>query len=79
MGDESPGPHSRDPVHQRVDVTLQIVQPGDLRLDEILRDASRPAQQIAVDLPQQLGVLVEQRFAEVRHLCHVPERAQGCL
>ena len=79
MGDESPGPHSRDPINQRVDITLKIVQPGDLRLDEILRDASRPAQQIAVDLPQQLGVLVEQRFAEVRHLCHVPERAQGCL
>ncbi len=79
MGDESPGPHSRDPINQRVDVTLQIVQPGDLRLDKILRDASHAAQQVAVDLPQQLCVLVEQRFTEVRHLCHVPERAQGRL
>ena len=79
MGDESPGPHSGNPVHQRVDVPLQIIQPGDLRLHKVLGDPPCTAQEIAVDLPQQLRVLIEQRFAEIRHLRHVPERAQGCL
>ena len=70
MGDESPGPHSGNPVHQRVDVALQIIQPGDLRLHKVLGDPPCTAQELAVDLPQQLRVLIEQRFAEIRHLRH---------
>ncbi len=79
MRDKSPSPHSRNPVHQRIDVALQIIQPRHLRIDEILRYSARTTQKIAVNLAEEQRMLVEQRLAKVWHLRHIPKCPQSRL
>ena len=44
--------------------------------DKILWNAANTAHQMAVNLAQHGRVLLKQCFAEVRHLCDIPERSQ---
>ena len=56
---------------------MQIVEPGDLSIHKIFWNPPRSPHQVTVNLPQQSRVLIEECLAEVRHLRHVPQHAQG--
>src|SRR3546814_12790698 len=65
MGYVGPGPHPRDPVRERLDIALDMVEPRHLLGEPALRDAAVAFAQLAVEPRDQPGSMIRSGLAEV--------------
>src|SRR3546814_10133896 len=65
---------SSDLLDQVVDVAVDAVEPLEMAADPVFGQAAVVAHQAQVELRQQLGVVVREDLAEVRHLANFPQQ-----
>src|SRR3546814_6952764 len=75
LGYVGPGPHPRDPVRERLDIALDMVEPRHLLGEPALRDAAVAFAQMAVEPRDQPGVMIRAGLAEVGEAAGGPEAA----
>src|SRR3546814_16402345 len=75
MGYVGPGPHPRDPVRERLDIALDMVEPRHLPGEPALRHAAVALAQMAVEPRDQPGVMIRAGLAEVGEAAGGPEAA----
>src|SRR3546814_14427870 len=75
MGYVGPGPHPRDPVRERLDIALDMVEPRHLLGEPALRDAAVAFARMAVEPRDQPGVMIRAGLAEVGEAAGGPEAA----
>ena len=75
VGDIGPGAHARDAVGERVDVALDIVEPGDLLGIPALRDVAVALAQMAKEARDEPAVMLGAGLAEIGQAAGGPEPA----
>ena len=75
MGDIGPGPDMGDARHQRIDIAVVAVEPGDMARDPIGGQPPLRRGQMAEDLAQQPRMGIAHHLAEIRDLADLPEQA----
>ena len=65
MGDIGPGPDARDPVGERLDIALDIVEPGDLFGVPTLRNAAVAFAKMAIEARDEAAVMLRPGLAEI--------------
>jgi hypothetical protein len=73
VGDIGPGAHAREPIGQRVDVALHLVEPRELLGIPALRDAPVPPVQEVEQAGDQAGMLLRPGLAEIGQPAGGPE------
>ena len=73
MGDVGPDAHSRDPVHQNMNIAIRPVNLPDLLGKPIFRQHLSPGREMAEELREKTGVMFGPHFAKIRHLGDFPQ------